>query len=203
MDAAARTSPTRLGSKGALRPRQAFHETDRAETGSVEGASVAPEEAEKRRRSQRAVEPQFSPFEQLRRVKTLLTLLKPADGARVPPGREPDVNRWIGGRFGSCRTKKGCGAAAGNALRASDRPAERSIAPADGDRRPVRGFFRGKVLLSIGFIASCTASELEKVRETGGQAALRQSDGLIAMAFEKIIRAAGGSSIQEQGHDWR
>jgi hypothetical protein len=63
---------------------------DLAETEPANGAFGTPAGAEKQRGLQRAVEPQFSPFEQLRRVKKLLTPLK---HARIGfgSGNEPNL----------------------------------------------------------------------------------------------------------------
>jgi hypothetical protein len=63
-----------------------------ADQGRTKGARGTPAGAEKQQMLQRAVEPQFSPFEQLRRVKKLLTLLKPAGSGSVPVRREPVEN---------------------------------------------------------------------------------------------------------------
>jgi hypothetical protein len=50
--------------------------------GTANGACGTPAGAEKQHWLQRAVEPQFSPFEQLKEVKKLLTLLNPCGALR-------------------------------------------------------------------------------------------------------------------------
>jgi hypothetical protein len=73
-----------LGSGAASSLALVVYGHELAEASGTNGARGTPAEAEKQRWLRRAVEPQFSPFEQPEEVKKLLRLVKPAPTPSVP-----------------------------------------------------------------------------------------------------------------------